>query len=153
MNIGEIMRSDNGKVSGYMAEAGFDFDFVFRKVVSDNPDAPGFDMVTRSPRGREVRLGSIWERATRETGEAYFAGYIDTAQSGFVPIRIFQSRESDHVWIVVRHVPRRRRQEREAINLPDRSQPDDNWTAQPEAETPVRKRGPRQAPVAETLAA
>jgi uncharacterized protein (DUF736 family) len=70
MNIGEMIRSENGGVNGYIAEAGFDFDGIFlEKVASDNPRAPLFNLMTKSPRGRDVRLGSIWERAAKETGK------------------------------------------------------------------------------------
>lgn len=126
MKIGEMIRNDKG-VSGYIAEAGFDFSNVFlEKVQSDNPRAPLFNLKTESPRGREVRLGSIWERATKETGEIYFGGYIDTTQSGFVPIRIFRSRQDDRVWNIVRRTARRRRQEAEDVSLPDQPLPADD---------------------------
>ncbi len=125
MNIGEMIRNDKG-VSGYIAEAGFDFPNVFlEKVQSDNPRAPLFNLKTRSPRGRVVRLGSIWERAAKDSGEIYFGGYIDTTQSGFVPIRIFRSRQDDSVWNVVRRTAQRRRLEADDIQLPDQRFPVD----------------------------
>lgn len=119
MNIGEIIRNDDGIVSGYIAEADFDFANVFfQKVESSHPRAPLFNLMTRSPRGRQVRLGSIWERATKETGEVYFGGYIDSARSGYVPIRLFRSRQDARVWNVVRATSQRRR-EAEDIDLPE----------------------------------
>lgn len=128
MNIGEMIRSDKG-VSGYIAEAGFDFPHVVLEAVqSDNPRAPRFNLKTRSPRGRDVRLGSIWERSAKETGEVYFGGYIDTAQSGFVPIRIFRSRADDSVWTIVRRTAQARRQEAGDIRLPDPAFPADRHT-------------------------
>ncbi|MDQ1158910.1 hypothetical protein QE385_003237 [Sphingomonas sp. SORGH_AS 950] len=135
MDIGEIIRSENGRVSGYVAEAAFDFDFFFQRVVSDNPDAPGFNLMAKSPRGRDVRIGSIWERTAKGTGEVYFGGYIDTVQSGMVPIRIFRSTQDTNVWVVARHNPRRR-QERDAIDLPEPFEPE-------EAQAPRRQRRQR----------
>jgi uncharacterized protein (DUF736 family) len=124
MNIGELIRTDSGAVTGYIAEPAFDFDAVFlEKVASDNPRAPLFNMMTKSPRGRDVRLGSIWERAAKETGEVYFGGYIDTAKSGFVPIRIFRSRRDESVWNVVRQTAWRRRGEVEDVRLPEQVEP------------------------------
>lgn len=118
MNIGEITRKDNGTVSGYIAEANFDFENIyFEKVASNHPRAPLFNLMTKSPRGRQVRLGSIWERAAKESGEVYFGGYIDSTKSGFVPIRLFQSRQNASVWNVVRSTNQRRR-EVEGIDLP-----------------------------------
>jgi uncharacterized protein (DUF736 family) len=124
MNIGELVRNEAGAVTGYIAEASFDFDAIFlEKVASDNPRAPLFNMMTKSPRGRDVRLGSIWEQAAKETGEVYFRGYIDTAKSGFVPIRLFRSRQNEGVWNVVRQTPERRRREAENIRLPELGEP------------------------------
>ncbi|MBB6125215.1 DUF736 family protein [Sphingobium subterraneum] len=131
MNIGEMIRSENGAIAGYIAEAGFDFENVyFEKVTSDHPRAPLFNLMTKSPRGRGVRLGSIWERASRETGEVYFGGYIDTAQSGYVPIRLFRSRQDANAWNIVRKTAQRRR-DMDGIDLPDDSTmtgDDDHYT-------------------------
>lgn len=109
MNIGEMIRNDDGSVTGYIAEATFDFENVFLdKVMSDHERAPAFNLKTKSPRGRPVRLGSIWERAAKATGETYFGGYIESGVSGFVPIRLFRSRANPDVWNVVRKLPARK---------------------------------------------
>jgi len=119
MNIGEFTRNEDGTVSGYAAEATYDFDNIFfQKVVSDNPRAPHFNMMTKSPRGRDVRLGSIWQDTAKKTGEVYFRGYFDSSMSGFVRIRLFRSRQDPSVWNVVRKTPQRGASEREAAELP-----------------------------------
>jgi uncharacterized protein (DUF736 family) len=109
MNIGEMIRNDDGSVTGYVAEATYDFEGVFlEKVASTHERAPAFNLKTKSPRGRPVRLGSIWERAAKESGEVYFGGYIESGVSGFVPIRLFRSRANPDVWNVVRKLPQRK---------------------------------------------
>jgi len=119
MNIGELTRTNTGTITGYIAEPGFDFDNVyFEKVPSNHSRAPLFNLMTKSPRGRDVRLGSIWERAAKETGEVYFGGYIDTAKSGFVPIRLFRSRQNADVWNVVRKTPQRKRRDVQDVEMP-----------------------------------
>jgi|GEM_PF-5618136 len=132
MNMGEMIRNEGGTVSGYIADAAFDFENVFfEKVTSDNPRAPLFNLMTKSPRGRTVRLGSLWERSAKDTGEIYFGGYIDSATSGFVPIRLFQSRQNSAVWNVVRKTGRRKAQDTTDIALPE--QPGDDradWTGE-----------------------
>lgn len=121
MNIGEMFRSNDGVVTGWIAEPGFDFEHVFLEAVqSESERAPAFNLMTKSPRGRTVRLGSIWERAARETGEIYFGGYLDSAGSGFVPIRLFQSRQQNHVWNVVRQPQRRRQGGADGVELDGR---------------------------------
>ncbi|MBX9898030.1 MAG: DUF736 domain-containing protein [Qipengyuania sp.] len=102
MNIGEMTRNQDGSVTGYIAEATFDFENVFLdKVASTHERAPAFNLTTKSPRGRPVRLGSLWERSAKETGEIYFGGYIQSGASGYVPIRLFRSRQNADVWNVV----------------------------------------------------
>lgn len=146
MNIGELTRNENGTISGYIAEADFDYGNIFlEKVASDNPRAPLFNLMTRSPRGRAVRLGSIWERASQETGELYFAGYIDTARSGYVPLRIFRSNQDPKIWNLVRATARRRQTPSDMIVLPD-PETGDRDAVQDGAARPRRQRTARTAP-------
>ena len=120
MNIGELIRNDDGSMTGYVAEAAYDFDGIFlEKVASDHERAPAFNLKARSPRGRPVRLGSIWERAAKETGEIYFGGYIETSVSGFVPIRLFRSRQNPDQWNVVRKLPQRKAAGAEGVEIPE----------------------------------
>lgn len=120
MNIGEMTRNDDGSVTGYIAESTFDFENVFLdKVMSDHERAPAFNLKTKSPRGRPVRLGSIWERAAKETGEVYFGGYIESGVSGFVPIRLFRSRANPDVWNVVRKLPQRKTSGAQEVAIPE----------------------------------
>lgn len=120
MNIGEMIRNDDGSVTGYIAEATFDFENVFLdKVMSDHERAPAFNLKTKSPRGRPVRLGSIWERSAKETGEIYFGGYIESGVSGYVPIRLFRSRANPDVWNVVRKLPQRQQGGAQEVAIPE----------------------------------
>lgn len=120
MNIGEMTRNQDGSVTGYIAEATFDFENVFLdKVASTNERAPAFNLATKSPRGRPVRLGSIWERSAKETGEVYFGGYIESGVSGYVPIRLFRSRQNPDVWNVVRKLPQRQQGGAREVEIPE----------------------------------
>jgi len=120
MNIGELTRNDDGSVTGYVAEATYDFEGIFlEKVASDHERAPAFNLNAKSPRGRPVRLGSIWERAAKETGEIYFGGYIESSVSGFVPIRLFRSRQNPAVWNVVRKLPQRKASGAQEVAIPE----------------------------------
>ena len=120
MNIGEMTRNDDGSVTGYVAEAAYDFEGIFlEKVASTHERAPAFNLKTKSPRGRPVRLGSIWERSAKETGEVYFGGYIESGVSGFVPIRLFRSRANPDVWNVVRKLPQRKASGAQEVAIPE----------------------------------
>lgn len=109
MNIGEMIRNGDGSVTGYIAEATYDFENVYlERVASTHERAPAFNVMTRSPRGRPVRIGSLWERVAKDTGEIYFGGYVQSSASGFVPIRLFRSRQNPDQWNVVRKLPQRK---------------------------------------------
>jgi uncharacterized protein (DUF736 family) len=121
MNIGEMIQNENGSVTGFIAEPTYDFDNVYlEKVVSDNARAPLFDLKTKSPRGRPFRLGSVWERTAKETGECYLGGYIESGVSGFVLLRIFRSKKNPNQLFVVRNLPGdRKRGGATEVSLPE----------------------------------
>src|SRR3546814_7190456 len=68
-----------------------------------------FDLKTPAPVGRPFRLGSIWERVAKDSGECYFGGYIESGVSGYVPLRIFRSKKNPNAWVIVRNLPGDRR--------------------------------------------
>src|SRR3546814_7899587 len=71
-----MIRNDNGSVIGFIAEPTYGFEHVFfERVESDHARAPMFDLKTPTPIGRPFRLGSIWERVAKDSGECYFGGY------------------------------------------------------------------------------
>ncbi len=120
MNIGELIRNADGSVTGFIAEATYDIEGIFlEKVASDHERAPAFNLMTRSPRGRTVRIGSLWERAAKETGEIYFGGYVQCSASGFVPLRVFRSRLDPNQWNVVRKLPQRKATGAEGVEIPE----------------------------------
>lgn len=120
MNIGELIRNADGSVTGYIAEATYDFEGIFlEKVASTHERAPAFNVMTRSPKGRAVRIGSLWERAAKETGEIYFGGYVQSSASGFVPLRVFRSRLNPDQWNVVRKLPQRERGGAQEVEIPE----------------------------------
>jgi uncharacterized protein (DUF736 family) len=120
MNIGEMIRNEDGSVTGYVAEATYDLEkIVLEKVASTHERAPAFNLMAKSPRGRPVRVGSIWERAAKETGEIYFGGYLESSASGFVPVRLFRSRQDPRVWNVVRKLPQRKQAGAQEVEIPE----------------------------------
>ena len=120
MNIGEMIRNEDGSVTGYVAEASYDLEGIFfQKIASTHERAPAFNLMAKSPRGRPVRIGSIWERSAKETGEVYFGGYIESSVSGFVPLRLFRSRANPDVWNVVRKLPQRKASGAQEVEIPE----------------------------------
>ena len=80
--IGELIRNDNGTVTGWMAEPHYDFDQVFLERNSAPADGdPDFRIMTKSPRGRDVPVGFLWTRKAKESGATYFGGYLKSGLS------------------------------------------------------------------------
>lgn len=119
-NIGEMTRNDNGTVTGWIAEPHYHFEPLFlARVESDDENAPDFRLVTKSPRGRDLPIGSIWQRTAKDTGETYFGGYISTSASGYVRLRLFQSRKQPNVWNVARKGEQGKRGGSQEATLPE----------------------------------
>jgi len=122
MMIGELTRNDNGTVTGWVAEPHYDFPQVFlERNESPTDDAPDFRIMTKSPRGRDVPVGSIWQRTARETGEIYFGGYLKSGPSGYVRLRIYRDQEQPNRWEVVRKDEQGRRAGPQKVAMPDAS--------------------------------
>src|SRR3546814_12251090 len=82
-----------------------------------------FDLKTPTPICRPFRLGSIWERVAKDSGECYFGGYIESGVSGYVPLRIFRSKKNPNAWVIVRNLPGDRRHGAQEVRLPEADEP------------------------------
>jgi uncharacterized protein (DUF736 family) len=81
-NLSNFMQIANGNVIGNIATVAFDIDLTGESVDSDNEKAPKYRLFTRSPRGRRVEIGGIWQRLNREK-EPYYTLTISTGHSRF----------------------------------------------------------------------
>lgn len=136
--IGEMTRNENGTVTGWIAEMHYDFQHVFLAENESGNDAD-FAVIGKSPRGRDLPLGYVWEHAARESGEVYFGGYIKSGLSGFVPLRLLQSRRKPGVWNVVRKddQPRQSRPQQAQLPPPPAPKRAPKRTAAPKQAEPV----------------
>lgn len=123
-NIGTLTRNDNGTVTGFVAETHYDFEIALGRANIERENAPDFRLITKSPRGRDVPIGYLWQHKGRESGETYFRGYIRSSQSGFVRLLLYRSRELSNVWDVLRKDDQERRRNRaEEATLPEPAAP------------------------------
>lgn len=76
------IRINGDKLIGNVATVTFDFDITGEAVVSDNPDAPKFRLFGRSPKGRHIDVGALWQNENRE-GKPYFSISINTGSGRF----------------------------------------------------------------------
>ena len=78
MNIGEFKKNARGTFVGYIATATIDLPrLALLPVESNNSSAPALEIVTRSPSGRTVQVGALWEASARETGETFYQGHVE----------------------------------------------------------------------------
>lgn len=74
------MTSEN--IAGNVANLAFDIDFKAVPFESGNEKAPKFKLVAKSPKGRDIEIGGIWERVSQENRK-YFTLTINTGHSTF----------------------------------------------------------------------
>ena len=77
MNIGTINPTTTGELLGHMAIMSFDARIGFKPVASHSERAPKFEVVALNVARRWVRIGALWEKEARETGETYLTGHLD----------------------------------------------------------------------------
>jgi uncharacterized protein (DUF736 family) len=135
-NIGKLTRNDNGTVTGHVAETHYDFEIVLGRPNYEGENAPDFCLITKSPRGRELPIGYLWQDKGKQSGETYFRGYIKSSQSGFVRLRLYRSRDLSNVWDVLRKDDQGRRRSRaDDATLPEPTAP----KRQRKAKTPANE--------------
>lgn len=77
MNIGEVF-NQNGRLMGSIATRTIDLPRIgLRKVESENPKAPRFEILALNVARRWVQIGALWEAFSKATGEAFLAGNVD----------------------------------------------------------------------------
>lgn len=77
MNIGSVHPTPAGELQGHLAIMSFDARIGFKPVASANERAPKFEIVAVNCAKRWVRIGALWEKEAKETGEVYLAGHVD----------------------------------------------------------------------------
>lgn len=76
-NLSNYVHFDDELLTGNVATLSFDIDFIGGAVASDNTDAPKYRLRARSPRGKAIEIGGIWQRLNR-AGKPYLTPTIYT---------------------------------------------------------------------------
>jgi uncharacterized protein (DUF736 family) len=66
-----FIKIDGAEVAGNIATLAFDIDVTGETVGSENNKAPVFRLFARSPRGRWIDVGGIWERRNAQDKPYY----------------------------------------------------------------------------------
>ncbi|SFG47453.1 DUF736 domain-containing protein [Roseobacter denitrificans] len=70
---GQITRTDDDAFTGWIASLTFDVDIVLTQNPYKKEDKhPDFEITTKTPRNREIRIGSAWEQ-TSKAGNDYLS--------------------------------------------------------------------------------
>lgn len=78
--LANFIQIDGKKITGNIATLSFDIDVTGEPVNSDNEKAPKFRLFAKSPRGRNVEVGGIWERLNNED-KPYLTLTLNTGHS------------------------------------------------------------------------
>jgi uncharacterized protein (DUF736 family) len=62
---GQFTKTDDS-FEGYIASESFDLDVIIVRNASKQSDvSPDYEVMTKSPRGRTIRIGGVWVRRSR----------------------------------------------------------------------------------------
>ncbi|KUR74200.1 DUF736 domain-containing protein [Novosphingobium sp. Fuku2-ISO-50] len=107
MNIGTIRANDRGALTGSIATLTVAMSFALRGAASNHPNAPRYEICTRSPAGAAVQIGALWEQTSKTTGECFLQGRIDDPSMAR-PLAISAFRQDDGSYNVAWLRPQRR---------------------------------------------
>lgn len=97
MNISTIRANDRGTLTGSIASLTVAMSFALRGVASNHPNAPRYEICTRSPAGAAVQIGALWEQSSKTAGECFLQGRIDdSSMARPLAIRAFRQDGSSH---------------------------------------------------------
>lgn len=66
-----IRFESNNTLTGNIASMAYDLDIVGEPFESSNPKAPLYRLYAKSPRGRRVEIGGLWEKENQNGGKYY----------------------------------------------------------------------------------
>ncbi|MCY1740941.1 DUF736 family protein [Ensifer sp. SL37] len=72
-----IRFEEDGNLAGNIASMAYDLDIFGEAYQSTNPKAPVYRLFAKSPRGRRVEIGGIWEKENQNGGK-YFSLSVST---------------------------------------------------------------------------
>lgn len=91
---GTLTRTDDDAFTGWIAGLTFDADItLIENPRKSKPTHPDFAIMAKSPRGREIRIGSAWE-TTSKAGNDYLSIAIDMTGST-IRVNAMQDRDAE----------------------------------------------------------
>lgn len=76
-NIGYLNKADNGGYVGKIDTLAFSNVIGLRRVFSQNPNAPTFEVMALTAARSWVKIGALFEQTIKSSGESFYQGSID----------------------------------------------------------------------------
>ena len=100
-NISNFIKIDANQVTGNIATMSFDIDVTGEAVGTNKEGAPAFRLFTRSPRGRRIDAGGIWQRTNKE-GKPYFTLTLNTGHTRwYANLGKYPGQDDDSLYAVI----------------------------------------------------
>ena len=77
MSNGFLKQDNAGNWFGKIETMQHDIAFTLKFTPSDNENAPCFDIMTKSRSGTAVKIGSVWEKKAKDTGQSFYSMTVD----------------------------------------------------------------------------
>ena len=96
-NIGYINKAEDGSLVGKIDTLAFSNIIGLRRVVSNNPNAPKFEVLALTAAKSWVKIGALFEHSIRSSGESFYQGRIDDpSMSRPMDIALFAKEEGGY---------------------------------------------------------
>lgn len=90
MNIGLIRKTARNELVGRIDTLDLNVRVALRRVLSNNPEAPAYDVMASRDGRNWVKLGAVWAKNAKATGEVFYVGSInDPSMSKPMRIALF----------------------------------------------------------------
>src|SRR3546814_14891833 len=76
-NIGHINKTNEGGLVGKIDTLAFSNVIGLRCFISDNPNAPKFEVMALTAARSWVKIGALFEQTIRSSGESFYQGRLD----------------------------------------------------------------------------
>jgi uncharacterized protein (DUF736 family) len=77
MNIGTFKKAANGAFIGKITTLDLNVRVELRRVISNNPQAPVYEVMGTRDRVNYVKLGAVWSKTAKTTGEVFYVGSLN----------------------------------------------------------------------------
>ena len=110
-DLSNYIRIEGDQVTGNIATLAFDLDVTGEGGNRENDKSPVFRLYAKTPRGRPIEVGGIWQR-TNKDGGSYYTLTINTGHGPwYANLGRYPGQDEDNLYVVIPN---------DYLNSPDR---------------------------------